>query len=353
MRLGVGRHKAHRQAAFAGPAGAADAVGVFDGAARQVVIDDDGQRGNIEPAGGDVGGDQHLHFAAFQRVEHLGAATLTQLAVQRGGLDVVCPELVGDMLGRVFGGDEHQRARPAFGGQQMAQERRAGSAIDVDGALGDERLNRRFRRDLDALGCTQDGLGQGLNFGLERGREEQVLALRGQHAEKARQLVGKAQVEQPVSLVEHQDFERIEAQRVVVDQVEQAARCRNHHVAAAAQGHQLRVDRDATERDGDLEALGESLGQALHRFADLNRQLARGRQDQRSQAFAAVVAGQQTLQQRQAEGSRFARAGLRQTQHVRTAQDGGNGGGLDRCGRVIAGFPHGVQQSGRQAQRGE
>jgi hypothetical protein len=80
----------------------------------------------------------------------------------------------------------------------------------------------------------------------------------------------------------------------VVYQVEQAARCGDHDVGAAAQVHHLRVDGDAAEYDSDLDALRQKFRKADDGLADLRGQLTRGHQDERAHrpvlAGAAVVA---------------------------------------------------------------
>ena len=93
----------------------------------------------------------------------------------------------------------------------------------------------RFGRDLDAHRVAQQRLRQRLHRGRKSGREKQVLPLHGQQGQDARQLFGKAQVEQAVGFVEHQRRDTAQAERVVVDQVQQAPRRGHHDVGAAAQ----------------------------------------------------------------------------------------------------------------------
>src|SRR6478672_7676374 len=83
---GVGR------AGFAGAAGATDAVHVVVGMMGDVEIEDVADIRNIEPAGGDVGGDQQFGFAAAERIERCGARRLIQVAVQRHGVETVTNE---------------------------------------------------------------------------------------------------------------------------------------------------------------------------------------------------------------------------------------------------------------------
>ena len=131
----VGQHKAHRHPGCAGPTGAADAVGVVGRRARQVQVDHGVQRGHVQAAGGQVGGHQNLQQPGLQIGQHLGPPALAQLAMQGGGRQTRLTQFVGHVFTAVLGGHEHQRARPAVGADQVAQQRRAALGFDHDGAL--------------------------------------------------------------------------------------------------------------------------------------------------------------------------------------------------------------------------
>ncbi len=106
------------------------------------------------------------------------------------------------------------------------------------------------------------------------------------------------------------------------------------------------------------------LAVGAHRFFDLRRQLAGGRQDQgangsRLAAFGGLMAGLslgaglagvQALQQRQREGGGFAGAGLCAGQQVVASQHQGDGLRLHRGGLGVALLAHGVQQSRGEVQ---
>ena len=61
-----------------------------------------------------------------------------------------------------------------------------------------------------------------------------------QHGDDALDVVDEAHVEHAVGFVEHQHLDLVEAQRALVDQIEQAARCRHQHFDAARQRAHLR-----------------------------------------------------------------------------------------------------------------
>ena len=83
------RDQRDRGAQQTGAAGAADAVNVIIGMVRNVEIEDVADGRNVEAAGGDVGGDQKLGFAATEGFQRRGARRLVEIAVQRHGVELM------------------------------------------------------------------------------------------------------------------------------------------------------------------------------------------------------------------------------------------------------------------------
>ena len=79
------RDQRHRFAGATGAARAADAVNVRLDLVGHVVVDDPMDRLDIEPAGGDVGGDQGCDLFRLESLEHLEASVLVVISVQRSG----------------------------------------------------------------------------------------------------------------------------------------------------------------------------------------------------------------------------------------------------------------------------
>jgi hypothetical protein len=338
------RDEAHRVALAAGAPGAADAVHVVVGGARQVVVDDQRQGIDVQAAGRHVGGHQHLQPAVLEVLQRAHAGPLAQAPVEGRRREAGTAQLVGHVLGRVLAGHEDQHTVVASAFDQMLQQPRAARFVDHDGALADVGPGRRRGGDADVFGVAQPGGGQRLDRRRQRGRHQHRLALGRQQAEDLVELVGEAECEQAVGLVEHQRAHRAQCQRVVAHQVEQPAGRGHDDVGAAAQGHHLRVDGHAAEDDGDLRQAGQLVGQAAQGVAHLQRQLARGNQHQAfDRPGCARPALEPALQQRQREGERLARAGARLRQHVAPGQQrrdrrGLHGGGLrvaERLERVV------------------
>ena len=78
-----------RGAGAAGAAGAADAMDVVVGMMRDVEIEDVADGGNVEAAGGDVGGDQQRNLTLAELIERCGARRLIHVAVQGADAEAV------------------------------------------------------------------------------------------------------------------------------------------------------------------------------------------------------------------------------------------------------------------------
>ena len=87
----------------AGPAGAADAVHVGLLVLGALVVDDVGDAVDVDAAGGDVGGDQHVDLAGAERPQRLLAGALAEVAVHGGGGEAALGQVVGDLLRGALG----------------------------------------------------------------------------------------------------------------------------------------------------------------------------------------------------------------------------------------------------------
>ncbi len=113
MRLGARAHEAHRHARLAGTPGATDPVNVIVRGTRQIVVHDGGQLRDVDAASSEVGRHQNLQPPRFEIRQRLSSRALTELAMNRLGVESRPMQFFRDMLGRVLGGDEDQHASPA------------------------------------------------------------------------------------------------------------------------------------------------------------------------------------------------------------------------------------------------
>ena len=131
--------------------------------------------------------------------------------------------------------------------------------------------------------------------------------------------------------------------------IEQAARRADDDVCAALEALQLRgVALAAVDRQ-HMEArhLG---GVFLEGLGNLDRELARGREDQRLRGAQVDV---DLREDGQRERRRLARAGLGLAEQIRASEDGGNGLRLDRRGRFVADVFQGGDDGFAQAELGK
>ncbi len=287
---------------------------------------------DVDAAGRDVGRDQGADLAGAELGEHALALALRLVAVDRLGGDAGLVEAAHDLVGAVLGAGEDERALDGLAAQQVGQHRGLAGAVDMDDALRHPLDRRGGRRDGDLHRIAQHlprEVGDLLRHG---GGEEQRLPLGRKLRHDLADVMDEAHVEHPVGLVEHQEADMAEAQRVALHEIEQASGGRDQHVDAVHQRAHLASHRDAADRERVVDAEMASIG--VEAVQDLAGKLARGRQHQDAAglAFRPLRLGGELVQDRQREGRGLAGAGLRDPDDVAPAERGRNGLGLDRGG---------------------
>ena len=122
---------------------------------------------------------------------------------------------------------------------------------------------------------TRVAIGDAVDLAVQRGREEERLALLADEIDDAVDGRAEAQVEHAVGLVEHEHRDRVEAQEAPLDQILEAAG-RGHQDVRAGGLLGLAVDADAAEGGGDAQTAGARERRRL--VCDLHRELAGGHQ---------------------------------------------------------------------------
>ena len=118
-------------------------------------------------------------------------------------------------------------------------------------------------------------VGDAVDLAVQRGREEERLALLADEIDDAVDGRAEAQVEHAVGLVEHEQRDRVEAHEAPLDQILEAAG-RGHQDVRAGGLLGLAVDADAAEGGGDAQTAGARERRRL--VGDLHRELAGGHQ---------------------------------------------------------------------------
>ncbi|ENN88030.1 hypothetical protein RHSP_50969 [Rhizobium freirei PRF 81] len=304
-------------AVAAGARGTADAVDIGVGHFRQVEVVDMRNAGNVDAAGGDVGGDENADVTITETLERPFALSLALVAVDGGGGEADMVEMLHQLLGTVLGTQEDDGTAIRIGGDRFLEDFGlvvlAGDEVDILLHLVG-RLAWRRHFDLDRIGqVVGSEIGNRLRHG---GRKQQGLALGRDELGDLAQVVDEAEVEHLVGLVEDEMGDVAERQSAAADEIEQAARGGDEDIGAALKLKLLLVDRSATDHEVDPQV--RLAHEELEVVGDLVHQLAGRSEDQRADGAVVRTLGvlQQHFYDRQAEGGRLAGACLGEANEI-------------------------------------
>ncbi|MNP25414.1 hypothetical protein D3C76_1182220 [compost metagenome] len=194
---------------------------------RQVEVDHQRQVFDVQATGRHVGSDQNLHFTRLEAVERALAGRLGLVAVDAVGVDAQPLKFFHQRVHAVAGLGEHQYLLPLALAHQVHEQFRLALLVHRHDPLLDRIGRDVARADFDSQRIVEHLPGQQADvIGEGRGEQQRLTFLR-QRAVNVRQLLGKAQVEHAVGFVQHQGLQLVELQRVLAEQVEQAARGRH------------------------------------------------------------------------------------------------------------------------------
>ena len=311
---------------------------------RHVEIEDVADRGDIETAGGDVGGDQQRDLALAERFQRGGARGLVHVAMQRGGVELVAQQRavqLGDLALAVAEDDgvlEVSAVRISLRSVSRFSCRVAAGATSswlmvVAAVAGLETSTRTgLCRKLSAMRWISGGMVAVKNS---------VCRVNGTSL-PMRSMSGMKPMSSMRSASSMISSSQPESSRLAaLGMVEQAAGRRDQHVDAAQQLGVLVVERHAADDQRDVELV--VLAVFLEMVGDLRRQFARRLQDQRARHARAGAALLQHGEHRQHEGGGLAGAGLRDAEHVAPLQHVGDRLFLDGSGGLVAGSLDGAE----------
>ena len=359
-----------------------------------------GDAGHVDAARGDVGRHQNLHLAVPQRHQAAVAQPLAERAVQRDGREARLLQVAGQAVAFDLRAGEDDGLADRRVAQPMVEQ--LPLVVGVVGPvqrLLDVGVLFLRRVDLHPLhvgaALVHHAQRQLLDARRKRGREHHgLLALRGELVDFG-QVVGKAQVEHAVGLVDDEELHLVQLDLHRALQVQQAPGGRDDEVGVLQLGD-LHLVGHAADDGGDAQALAmldqadgvvrhllrelarraqhQSTGHRGLEMARVERVLALGALGQRLAARAglggrrlvlgALARGlrllllQERVQHRQEEGRGLAAAGLARDHQVDEAGVlGAHGHGDDlflHLGRLgVTQVGDRLQKFGRQAQGGE
>ena len=241
-----------------GATDATDAVDVALRGGRHVVVDDMGERVDVEAAGRDIGGDQQLGGAVAQATHHPVALHLVHAAVECLGAVPAPVHRHRELVDLAACAAEHDRGRRRLDVEDAPEGSCLVGPLHDVGALTDQRLAglRVALADLDPDRVALVPLRDRVDPRGQRRREEHGLALRRGRLQDRLEVVGEAHVEHLVGLVEHHDTDVVEWQGAAADVVDGPAGRGDDDVDAAVELLQLAVDRLPAVDRHDLHARG-------------------------------------------------------------------------------------------------
>ncbi len=276
-----------------------------------VVVDDVGEAVDVEAPRRHVGGDQQLGGAVAQPAHDSISLHLIHAAVERLGAVAATVHRHGELVDLTARAAEHDRRGGRFDVEDPPQRGGFVGSRDDVGTLADQGLagpGVGFP-DVDALRFALVPLGDRVDPGWQRGREQHRLPFGRRRVEDRREVVGKAHVEHLVGLVEDDDPDVVECERAAADVIDRASGRRHHHVDAAIELLELAVDRLAAVDRYDLDPQVASVVE--DRLADLHRQLAGRHEDECTRGGGATAIGLERIEDREGERGGLAGAGRR------------------------------------------
>ena len=239
-----------RLTAATGATGATNAVHIVFGFHRQAVVDHVGNGRHIQPAGGDVGGDQNLHAAIAKSHQAAIAQTLAQGAMQGHGAETFLHQVIGQAIAFNLRASKYHSlidggvAQPVV--EQLALVRHV---VGPQQRLRDGGVLVLRRIDLDALRLAHNAGGQLHDARRKGGAEHHGLTALQRELVDFSQVVGKTEVEHAVGFVNHQELDLVELDLHAALQVQQAAGG-GHHQIGVLQFGDLQLVRNTADHVG-------------------------------------------------------------------------------------------------------
>jgi hypothetical protein len=316
---------------LAGAAGAADAVDVALLVEGHVVVEDVGDAGDVEAAGGDVGGDEHFEAAFLEGADGVLALVLFDVAVEGFGGAATGEEGVAEFVGFPLGAAEEDGFFRFLGINDADNGVEAFLLVDHVEGLFDVGVGGVVLDEVDGDGGFENVVGEFADWGGHGGGEEEGLAFLGEVGEDFLDVFEEAHVEHFVGFIKDDHGRGKVAEALGFEEVEQAAGGGDDDVGAAVDEFDL-AGGGLAAVDGDGADFGEA-AEAEEFVGDLAGEFAGGGDDENFDGVVVFEHGHGG----QAEGGGLAGAGAGLGDEVFAGEDDGDGGGLDGGGGFVAG----------------
>ena len=319
----------HGLALRAGPARATDTVNVVGSVVGQVEVDDEIDVVNMQPARGHVGCDQQLQRAALEVFDDAQALFLRHVTTDVARVPAVMPEFERQPLARPLRVDEDQRLLGRLVLKQPQAELQLLKVRHVVEHLLDGLGGDTLGRDLHIQRIAEKSRRELHHVEGERRREQQGLPVRRALRHDPPDIVDEAHVKHAVSFIDDDDFDLAELNQPALHVVHHPAGRTDDQVHAAFEVLRLLLPVHAAKHHDRFQI--SVLAQVLGIFRDLQRELARRRDNDRTWRCGMAALGSQHLRERGDEKRRgLAGACLRLTHEVSAIETLGQRRSLNR-----------------------
>ena len=310
---------------------------------RGIDVDDELDGVDVDAAGGDVCGHEHLRLTIGERGEVAIARTLRQVAVQVDGGDSGCRELAGEALGPVLRAGEEDAAARAGG--ELVYEFVLVVDRHLEHVVGHGRnMGGRLIHGVEDL-VVEETTDELVDVVVQGGGEEHPLSLSRGLVEDSGDSGQEPEVSHVVSLVEDGDLDVLEREDVLLEQVLEAARAGHDDIDAGLECDLLSTLLDAAEDRRRPQAHG--LGQRVDDLGDLRGELTGGGKDESArmaEPLRTLAGFGQASDERNGERQGLAGPGLSAAEHITAGQRVGQSVLLDREGLGLAFLAQRVDQ---------
>ena len=323
---GTSGDERHGHAVAPGAARPPDAMEIILGIDGEVVVDDEGEVVDIDPAGGDVGGHEPAEGPALEAVHDPRPLRLGHATVEPLGGTAAVEQPVGEFVDHPLRVAKHEAAARIVEIDEAAERGRLGVMADlVEHLIDRRRASVTGPVDADLAGGAGMMLDEATDRRREGGGEEHRLAVGRRGGEKLLEILAEAHVEHPIGLVEDEDLDSGEIEAAATEEIDEPPWRADDDLRPPSQIGELSIVGGPTVDRHGADPLLEG-GEFLRLRCDLSRQLARGDEDQHLRLLRGRI---DPLDRRDAERRRLPGAGLRLTDNVRAAEERGDGAGLD------------------------
>ena len=190
---------------------------------------------HVDSAGSDIRRDQYANLFALEVAQGFLPAVLALIAVNRGTLDTRLFEHARYLVCTVLGAAEYEHLfHLGMRKQKFLEERSLAALVDTVKFLMNAFDGCALRRHLDPHRVRAQNRRGKLRDIVGHGRaEEQVLPILRKERHYLADIVDKTHIEHAVGLVEHEEFQRLQRNGLLVDKIQEAARSRHQHVDTA------------------------------------------------------------------------------------------------------------------------